>query len=443
MKKNVLVMISGIAILGGIGWLGARHAEHLMLDKSIERFRQTLGPDASFTYKKATPGVLGRSVKFTSLVFRQGPETITADEAEVSKPVTKGSESPLIEHLTFRNFQMADTAGSLHLAKLAMEGVTLPVKEDVHTPAHTLSIQHAEATKLHGFIDSLQSDIAADTVTVDDFGESMASHLEATKLQFSADAPPARHVSADHVGIDGLDLAGLYNSLTTGTAYTGRNGTRDIQIDHLAIDGDSPLLRAVKILSHSSRSEAAEQEVSSVQDAELWPSLPNMSWLPALGYDHLRASVVLNDTHDLKTDKLHIEELSVDAAQMGRLHLDGDFAQAGSHTVVAANADMQVLHMHMNYMDHGLVPKILDQAAKARNMNLQDMLSGWQEQTKQGNNPILTQALAYALHPEKGPLDIYIQPQRPLPLMTVLASLGAVGVAPQIAQQVGLSLHTP
>ena len=93
MKKNVLVTVGGLAALACLGWFGAHHAEHAMLEKSIDGFRQTLGPDSALTYKKAWPGLLGRSVKFDGLVLRKGTETQTADDAEMSKNDKRGDKN--------------------------------------------------------------------------------------------------------------------------------------------------------------------------------------------------------------------------------------------------------------------------------------------------------------------------------------------------------------
>lgn len=218
MKKNVLVTVSGIAILGGIAWFGAHHAERVMVDKGIERFKQALGPDVSFTYTRAKPGLLGRSVRFSGLVFRQGPETMTADEAELTKPDTQDSDVTRIHHLSFRNFQLADPAGSLHLKTMEMDDLALPTKaEDPTAPGvQTLSIGHAQATGLHGFVSALQSDLSADSASMDDFGANETSHLQARNVQLSTDVAPPRHIKAESINVDGVALADLYKTLTTG-----------------------------------------------------------------------------------------------------------------------------------------------------------------------------------------------------------------------------------
>lgn len=448
-KKHVLVTVAGIAGLACVGWLAARHAEHVMLDKSIDSFRQAIGPDASFTYKKAWPGLLGRSVKFTQLVFRQGPETITADEAEISKLGTAEDEAKRIGHLSFRNFQLADPAGSLHLDDLSLEGVTLPAGgDDKHgTPAQGLEIKHAEASRLHGFISGLQSDLSATGLKVDDYGSSEASRLEAKDVLLSTDVAPQRHITAHSIMLDGVDLAGLYSSLATGGSYEPHNGTRDIQVDGLGVDGTGPLLRVAKLSSHSTRSDASEQEVSSLQGLELWPDVPNLSILPALGYDRFRGSLVLNDTHDYKAGKLHVATFSLDAPGMGRLTLDGDFSQTSTAALLSAGAaDMQVMAMNMSYKDHGLLPKVLAASAKARGVTAQELTTSLQTQlAPQGSAPDapLPQIARYLAHPGGGPLTITLHPPQPLPMMAIAASISMLISAPQVAQQIGLTVHAP
>lgn len=448
-KKHVPVTVAGIATLACVGWLAARHAEHVMLDKSIDNFRQTLGPDASFTYKKAWPGLLGRSVKFTGLVFRQGPETITADDAEISKPSTSGDDARLIGHLSFRNFQLADPAGSLHLDDLTMEGVTLPASaDDKHgTPAQGLEIRHAEASTLHGFISSLQSDLSATRLKVEDYGSDEASRLEAHDVRLSTDVAPQRHITAHALVLDGIDLAGLYSSLTTNTPYTPRNGTRDIQVDALGVDGTGPLLRVARLSSHATRSDTSEQEVSSLQGLELWPEVPNLSILPALGYDHFRGALVLNDTHDYKAQKLHVETFSLEAPGMGRLTLDGDFSQTSTTALLSAGAaDMQVMTLNLSYTDQGLLPKVLQASAKARGVSPQELVTSLQTQfAPQGSKPAdaLPQLASYLAHPDSGALKITLHPPQPLPMMAIAASLSMLASAPQMAQQIGLTVHAP
>lgn len=449
MKKHVPVTVAGIAALACVGWLAARHAEHVMLEKSINSFRQTLGPDASLTYKKAWPGLLGRSVKFTALVFRQGQESITADDAEISKVSTTGDDARRIGHLIFHKFQMTDTSGNLRMDDLALDGVTLPTNgDDKHgTPPQGLEIKHVDASKLRGFISSLQSDISASRLTVDDYGNDEASHLDARDVRLATNVAPQRQISARSVLVDGVDLAGLYNNLTYNMPYTPRNGVRDIQVDGLAIDGTGPLMHVAKVSSHATHSEASEQEVSSVQGLELWPSVPNLSLLPTLGYDHFRGSLVLNLTHDYKAEKLHIDTFSLDAPDMGRLTLDGDFSEANTLALLSAGAaDMQVMSMNLSYKDHGLVQKVLANSARARGVTPQEFTTSLQtDLVPQGSDPNapVPQFISYLAHPGSGPLTITLRPQQPVPLMAIAASLSMLPSAPQIAQQLGLTVHAP
>lgn len=445
MKKNVLVTVSSIAILGGIAWFGAHHAEHVMVDKGIERFKQALGPDVSFTYARAKPGLLGRSVRFYGLVFRQGPETMTADEAELTKPDTQDSDVTRIHHLSFRNFQLADTAGSLHLATVEMDDLALPTKTDDPTAPgqQSLSIGHAQATGLHGFVSALQSDIAADSAGMDNFGANETSHLQARNVQLSTDVAPPRHVHADSIVVDGVALADLYKSLTTGAPYTPHPSTRDITIDQLSMDGTTPLMRAKRVLSHTNHTETTEQEVSSVQGLELLPDVPNMGWLPSLGYDRFMGNVVLNDTYTPKTGALHVETFSIDSSTMGRLHINGEFGQAASASVlVGNNADMQVISMTMTYIDHGLVPKALGAVASARGLPPQAFLAFVQSQSATAQNPAFAGFFRWLANPGKQTLTLGIKPAQPMPLMQVVAALGNMAAVPDLAQQIGLSVQT-
>jgi hypothetical protein len=443
-KKNVLVTVSGIAILGGIAWFGAHHAERVMVDKGIERFKQALGPDVSFTYTRAKPGLLGRSVRFSGLVFRQGPETMTADEAELTKPDTQDSDVTRIHHLSFRNFQLADPAGSLHLKTMEMDDLALPTKaEDPTAPGvQTLSIGHAQATGLHGFVSALQSDLSADSASMDDFGANETSHLQARNVQLSTDVAPPRHIKAESINVDGVALADLYKTLTTGAPYTTHANTRDITIDQLSMDGTTPLIRAKRVLSHATHTESTEQEVSSIQGLELWPNVPNMGWMPSLGYDHFVGNVVLNDTHTPKTGALHLETLSIDSANMGRLHIHGELGQATSASVlVDSNTDMQVISLSLDYIDHGLVPKALGAIAAARGLPPQGLLAYVQAQSATAQNPAFASFFHWLANPGKQTLSITLKPVQPMPLMLVAASLGELTSMPELAQKIGLSVQ--
>ncbi|GBR23710.1 hypothetical protein AA0473_0446 [Acetobacter orleanensis NRIC 0473] len=420
-----------------------------MLEKSIDSFRQTLGPDASLTYKKAWPGLLGRSVKFTALVFRQGQQTITADDAEISKVSTAGDETKRIGHLTFHTFQFTDTSGNVRLDNLALEDVTLPGNgDDKHgTPPQTLEIGHVSAGKLHGFIASLQSDITASSLTLDNYGIGEASHLDARDLRLATSVAPQRQIAAKSLLLDGVDLAGLYNSVTYNTPYKPLNGVRDIQVEALSIDSTSPLLRVAKLSSHATHSDASEQEVSSLQGLELWPAVPSLSLLPTLGYDHFRGSLVLNVTHDYKSNKLHVDTFSIEAPDMGRLTLDGDFSETTTLAMLSAGAaEMQVLSMNLSYKDHGLVSKVLENLARTRGMTPQDFTASLQSSlVPQGSAPNapMPQLANYLAHPGNGPLTLTLRPQQPVPLMAIAASLSMLPSAPQIAQQIGLTIKAP
>ena len=444
MKKNVLVTVSSIAILGGIAWFGAHHAERVMVDKGIERFKQALGPDVSFTYTRAKPGLLGRSVRFNGLVFRQGSETITADEAELTKPDTQDSDVTRIHHLSFRNFQLADTAGSLHLKTMEMDDLALPTKaEDPTAPdMQTLSIGHVQATGLHGFVSALQSDLSAESASMDNFGADEPSHLQARNVQLSTDAAPPRHIKAESMSVDGVALADLYKTLTTGAPYTAHANTRDISIDQLSMDGTTALLRAKRVLSHATHTEITEQEVSSIQGLELWPDVPNMGWMPSLGYDHFVGDVVLNDTYTPKTGALHLETLSIDSANMGRLHIHGELGQATSASMlVDSNAGMQVITLTLDYIDHGLVPKALGAIAAARDLPPQGLLAYVQAQSATAQNPAFASFFHWLANPGKQTLSVTLKPEQPMPIMQVAASLGGLASMPELAQKIGLSVQ--
>lgn len=449
MKKNVLVTVGGLAALACLGWFGAHHAEHAMLDKSIESFRQTLGPDSALTYKKAWPGLLGRSVKFDGLVLRQGPETITADEAEISKPGTAGDNTHRIGTLSFRNFQLADPSGSLHLESLNLEGVTLPAKGDEQpgVSVQGLEIHHAKASKLHGFISSLQSDIAATSVQVEDYGGNNPSRLEAQDVVLSTDVAPQRRIKAASVLIDGLDMAGLYSSLSAGQPYAPRNGTRDIQVQQMSIEGTTPLLRIAALRSHATRTDEMEKEVSSLEGLELWPDVPNLSILPALGYDRFRGALLLNDVHDFKANTLRIEEFRLDGKDMGRLDLSGEFGQTDTSTLLSAGAaDMPIRNMTITYKDTGLVGRVITAAAQARGVKPVDLTNQLQAQfAPQGPapSPVLAEFANYLPRASKGPLTITLKPAQPVPVMGLIAGLSMLGSNPQIATQLGLSFKGP
>ncbi|MFT8671255.1 hypothetical protein [Acetobacter orientalis] len=449
MKKNVLVTVGGLAALACLGWFGAHHAEHAMLEKSIDGFRQTLGPDSALTYKKAWPGLLGRSVKFDGLVLRQGPETITADEAEISKPATSGDNTRRIGTLTFHNFQLADPSGSLHLDTLNLEGVTLPIKADEPQgiAAQGLEIHHAKASKLHGFISSLQSDISASAVLVEDYGGNAPSRLDAQNVQLSTDVAPQRRIKAASVLIDGLDLAGLYASLSTGQPYPPRNGTRDIQVQDMAIEGTTPLLHVATLRSHATRTDDAEKEVSSLDGLELWPDVPNLSILPALGYDRFRGSLLLDDTHDFKANTLHVEEFRLNGKDMGRLDLSGDFGQTDTSTLLSAGAaDMPIRAMTITYRDSGLVPRVVAASAKTRGLKPEELTSQLQAQFAPHGpmpSPVLAEFAAYLPHAGKGPLTLTVKPAQPVPVMAVIAGISMLPNNPQVAAQLGLSFKGP
>nr|WP_249210705.1 hypothetical protein [Acetobacter persici] len=448
-KKHVPFTVAGIAALACVGWLAARHAEHVMLEKSIDSFRQTLGPDTSFTYKKAWPGLLGRSVKFTALVFRQGQQSVTADDAEISKVSTTGDEARRIGHLVFHKFQFTDTSGNLRLDDLSLDGVTLPSKGDEKqgTPPQALEIKHVDARKLHGFIASMQSDFTASSLKVDDYGNDEASHLDAKDLRLATSVAPQRQITASALLLDGMDLAGLYKSYTTNAPYKPLDGVRDIQVDALSIEGTSPLLRVARLTSHATHTEALEKEVSAVQGLELWPAVPNLSFLPALGYDHFRGALVLNLTHDYKAGKLHIDTFSLEAPDMGRLTLDGDFSEASTLAMLSASAaDMQVISMNLSYRDRGLVPKVIANFASTRGTTPQDYITSLRNSmAPEGSDPKapLPQFASYLANPGNGPLTMTVHPPQPVPLMAIAATLSMLPTSPQLAQQLGLTLHAP
>ncbi|MGE4521984.1 MAG: hypothetical protein AB7D19_05795 [Acetobacter sp.] len=450
MKKHLLLIAGGAAILGSVGWFATRHAEHVMLETSIDHFRQALGPDATFTFATAKPGILGRSVNFTNLTLRQGPETITADRAELERPGQSGGDITQIGRLSFHGFQFTDPAISLQSDQLDIEDLTLPVRADSPgDAAQPLGIGHAHAVRLRAFFSPVQTDMAASDVTLDNFGEGLASRLEAHDLALNTDSPPdmgadggQRHLHALDINVDGMDLSGFYTSLSTGAPYLPRPGVHDITVTNLDVTTTAPVVRAARILAHTNRTDSKEQDVISIRGLELWPDAPNLGWLPSLGYTHFAGGLVLNETRDLQTNTLHVEELALDAPDMGRLHLNGTFIRPGSAPLLSApRPDMPVIAMDLSYLDHGMVPRALQAIAEARGMSpamLLNTLATQQPSTSEGRAIV-----AFLAHPGQKPLHLVLQPPQPQPLAAVLAGLATLGAIPQINQQMGLRVKTP
>lgn len=450
MKKHLLLMAGGAAILGGVGWFATRHAEHVMLETSIDHFRQALGPDASFTFATAKPGILGRSVNFTNLTLRQGPETITADRAELERPGQSGGDMTQIGRLSFHGFQLTDPAISLQMDQLDIEDLTLPIHADAPgDTAQTLGIGHAHAVRLRAFVSPVQTDLAASDATLDNFGDGLASRLETRDLALNTDSPPdagpgggQRHLHAQAVSVDGMDLSGFYTSLATGAPYLPRPGGHDISITNLDIATTTPLIRAGRVLAHTNRTDSTEQDVISIRGLELWPDAPNLGWLPTLGYSHFAGGLVLNETRDLQTNTLHVEELALDAPDMGRLHMNGTFARSSSAPLLSApRPDMPVIALDLTYLDHGMVPRALQAIGQARGMTPAMLLNTLA--TQQPGTPEGRAIVGFLAHPGVKPLHLVLQPPQPQPLVAVLAGLATLGAIPQINQQLGLHVTTP
>ncbi len=153
-------------------------------------------------------------------------------------------------------------------------------------------------------------------------------------------------------------------------------------------------------------------------------------------------NVVLNDTHTLKTGALHVETFSIDSANMGRLHINGEFGQAASASMLnGSNAEMQVISMTMNYLDHGLVPKALNAIATARGLPPQDFLAYVQSQSATAQNPAFASFFHWLANPGKQTLSIGVKPTQPMPLMMVAATLGNLASMPELAQKIGLTVQ--
>ena len=86
--------------------------------------------------------------------------------------------------------------------------------------AQSIRIGKAQASKGDGFVSSLQSDIAATTLTMTDFGLGPFSHLQADDGTLANDDAASRHVTAQTITVDGVDLAGLYRDLSHGPPLT-------------------------------------------------------------------------------------------------------------------------------------------------------------------------------------------------------------------------------
>ncbi|MBO6086554.1 MAG: hypothetical protein J6P19_09200 [Acetobacter sp.] len=413
MKKHFLVTLTSILIVGCAIWVGTRRAEYVMLDRHIDILRQSLGQGVFLTYDSARPGLLGRSTIFTNVVFRRKNDTITAQQAELSRPDSDKKISG-ITHLSFHNVQITGIDGNLHAQLLTIDNLVLQTHGRAHgqkqaLSTHLPSIAQAHAYGIHGFIKALQAKIAADSVTLDHFNGIVTDKLLIKNILLSVDTGSWRRFTIDSIHANGFNIAKLYWSLYHGLPlYNGvpaqsYPGQRDIEMHHIEIDGEVansskttlpsmiPLLRIRQLSSHITLTKAIEQETSNIQKIEIWPTTTWFHWLAPLKYDHFHASVVFSDIYNLKTKHIHIKELNVTAPTMGRIYISGDLTPTLSPSSISTPIepfidspispiisyvspnvhivfpDMYIVSTAITYMDYGLITRALKVLATKSN----------------------------------------------------------------------------
>ncbi len=409
MKKHFLVTLASILVVGCAIWVGTRRAEYVILDKHIDILRQSLGQDVFLTYDSARPGLLGRSTVFTNVVFRRKNDTITAEQAELSRPDSDSKISG-ITHLSFHNVQITGTDGNILAQLLTIDDLILqPRGQKQARSAHLPSIAHAHAYGIHGFIKALQAKVAADSITLDHFDGKITDKLLIKNILLSVDTGSWRRFTINSIHANGFNIAKLYWSLYhgvplyNGIPVTSYPGQRDVEMHHIEIDGEAinnsekaslsitPLLRISNLSSHINLTKASEQETSSIQGIEIWPTTPWFHWLAPLKYDHIRASLVFSDIYNFNTRHLHIKELNVTAPTMGQIHLRGDlsspllpstisdsiksFIDSPISPVISCISpdvhlifpDMHIASATVTYFDYGLVTRALKVLATKSN----------------------------------------------------------------------------
>ncbi|MBO7072022.1 MAG: hypothetical protein J6V89_00615 [Acetobacter sp.] len=417
MKKHFLVTLTSVLIVGCAIWVGTRRAEYVMLDRHIDILRQSLGQGVFLTYDSARPGLLGRSTIFTNVVFRRKNDTITAQQAELSRPDSDKKISGII-HLSFHNVQITGIDGNLHAQLLTIDnlvlqphgqtlGQKLGQKQVLST--HLPSIAQAHAYGIHGFIKALHAKITADSITLDHFNGTITNKLLIKNILLSVDTGSWRRFTVNSIHANGFNIAKLYWSLYHGLPlYNGvpaisYPGQRDVEMHHIEIDGEVtnsskktlssiiPLLRISHLSSHITLTKTAEQETSNIQRIEIWPATPWFHWLDPLKYDHIRASLVFSDIYNLKTKHIHIKELNVTAPTIGRIYINGDITPPPSASSISTPIesfidspispiiscvspnvhivfpDMYIVSTAITYMDYGLITRALKVLATKSN----------------------------------------------------------------------------
>ncbi|MBR2125084.1 MAG: hypothetical protein IJ934_08065 [Acetobacter sp.] len=401
MRKHFLVTLTSILLVCCMIWLGTRRAEHIMLDRHIDILRQSLGQGVFLTYDSARSGLLGRSTVFTNVIFRRKNDTITVQQAELSRPDSNNMSG--INHLSFHNVQITGVDGNLKAELLTIDDlVLLPHGQKQARTIRLPSIAHAHAYGVRGFIKALHAQIAADSVTLDHFNGTITDQLLIKNILLSVNTGTWRRFTIKTTHASGFNIAKLYWSLYhgiplyNGVPTTAQPGQRDIEMHQIEIDGETtnqsgttptpsttPLLRISNLSSHITLTKALEQETSNIQGIEIWPITPGFHWIAPLKYDHLHASIAFNNAYNLQTKLLHVKDLNITVPTIGRMRFHGDFTHSPIHfsmssplefstyspispilsrispDVQIAFPDIYVVSMAFTYFDYGFITRAL------------------------------------------------------------------------------------
>ncbi len=441
----------GVAVAAGAGWLLAEHQARVVLDQGVAQFRARLGPDTRFGYASATPSVLRRDARFSSVVLEGPRSTVTADTmvvrcdaasvcsgtAEGVKVAAKdaGAVSGTASHVGWTGLDLAAAGGGAGPVEGALKG----------------RLDSGEARGVHLGGGGGELDVAA--VSIADYGAGRRGRGALDGLAVTAPDPSggvadpaagaqaAVHLAVAHAAFDGVDVASAAGAARSGVAAPASPGRQTLEVAGLDLSqGGAVLLHVGRLGSVTDvPATGAVHGVGDVTDVRLDGPPALVGSLRGLGYPGFVGEMHVDASLDRAAGALTIAALRVAGQDMGEAKLAGAFSHLPRNTGTvppdpAAMLGLTVGGLDLAVVDGGLVGRLIDAKARASGVDPAVLRDGVARQLEalpvaSGAAQSVRAALA-AFVRAPGTLTLGVHPAAPVSLLEVaqLAGQGPDGV---------------
>ncbi|QBL94482.1 hypothetical protein KSAC_22830 [Komagataeibacter saccharivorans] len=437
----VLVLLVG-------GW-GVHHFAQHRLEAGIADFRASLGPDATFSYATARPRTLARGAHFTAVTYHNPTLTLTAADVRLGGLTGNNVQGEKIGSLVLRDVKVMTADSTISLDQVALDSLVLPntvrATANVARPLgfDSLVLDRGTFTNLHLAVPGSQTDITVGRMVVGQYGLGRSSSLDLDRLATQINLTPTRRISIDHIKLDGPDFAGEVASLIQSGHLIHESHPQTMDLKKVEIDSTHPMLQIDHVTTSRFSTETEDKMDTTLGNLTVWSTgTDNPSILNAFGYDHFTGNIHASSTSDRSAGRLHLEPLTIDAPDMGKLSMVAELDQIPFDDMAIIPETARVVSAALTWDDRSLAGHVVAGLAKSRGVDVDSYRQNLLTVLNTSDDASMRAMGRFLQSPLDHPLQIALRPMKPVNLMMLGVALSMAG-DPSVAAPLGLTISTP